>query len=96
MFNSINSTLSFLEKIGKKEFNEYNLNFLNVYLTTTKNLLLSNLLFIKKNINKIFKCVCTSHSKKIFWTLCGGGGVFGLFLVQIYKKCSRGGGESKC
>jgi hypothetical protein len=21
----------------------------------------------------------------------GGGGVFGLFLAQIYKKCSRGG-----
>jgi hypothetical protein len=22
----------------------------------------------------------------------GGGGVFGLFLAQIYKKCIRGGG----
>jgi hypothetical protein len=22
----------------------------------------------------------------------GGGGVFGLFLIQIYKKCNEGGG----
>jgi hypothetical protein len=35
----------------------------------------------------------TGHAKNFFWTACGGGGgVFGLFLIQIYKKCNEGGG----
>jgi hypothetical protein len=39
----------------------------------------------------------TGHAKKIFWTVCGGGGggVFGLFLIQIYKKCNEGGGGGR-
>jgi hypothetical protein len=32
--------------------------------------------------------------KKFFEQYAGGGrGVFGLFLIQIYKKCNEGGGE---
>jgi hypothetical protein len=50
-------------------------------------------LFIKK-----FTRDYTGHSKKSLWTVCGGGGIFGILLPQIYKKCNRRGeGEgSKC
>jgi hypothetical protein len=45
-------------------------------------------LFIRFSCNKH-----ESFKKNFLDTMRGGGGgVFGLFLVKIYKKCSRGGG----